>query len=130
VDHVDVFLDHRRVGVAFLELGELISPLDLRGPSAPTRKTLVRDCAHDEDARIIAYAYVRARDEHWPIEFCGKCGHVLNGLRPRSRGASGGESALRFDVEDVIAAKWRREWPKPGAPRRKRPPAGVAWPSS
>ena len=77
---------------------------------------------------IHAFAYRRSRDEHWPVSFCDDCLIILAGRDPllmtRKR------PRWKFDERNIAAARWLREWPKSGRPRKRTPPLEIAWPDA
>jgi hypothetical protein len=125
VEYVDVVMDRRLVAQAPMRD-------DVLGPEVRLRRR--RDgsaqpgasCAHEEV--VHAFAYRRSRDEHWPLSFCTGCLAVLAGRDPLLR--AGRRPRWKYDERNVAAARWSREWPKPGRPRTRTPPAEIAWPDA
>lgn len=74
---------------------------------------------------MTAWAYLDWGRERWPIQVCLTCRAILRGRNPRE--ASGSGDSFEFTAEDVIAERWRKQWPADGRPRGK-PPAHIEWP--
>ena len=119
-----VYVNRRAIARALMHDDRLESVLTLRR-SRPPHPSKRRACRHTRWA--LAFAYRRSRDEHWPIAYCEDCLTILAGRDPLARSK---RPRWRRDARNVAAARWSREWPKPGRPRGERPPASTAWPEA
>jgi hypothetical protein len=117
---IDVYVNRRPVVQTYLEGHSLWSEVSYKAVRPRVKHR--GDCDHPEIIR--AFAYDEWMNEHWPIRFCDECLRILSGREPRPG----------FDphdpVSELIAAKWSREWPKPGKPRTFKPRADLAWPDA
>jgi hypothetical protein len=77
----------------------------------------------DRREPLAAFAYLRERDEHWPILLCDACGQITAGRVPKPPRRTGPD----FDERDVIVARWRERWPRSGRPRTNDVPADTVW---
>lgn len=124
---VDILVEGRRIGCAYFgNDGGLLSETVTRASTLMAPLTPRRECRHENLAD--GFAYIEWYDEHWPIRMCRDCRSILEGRDPHPDRRSG--RAWEFDTEDVIAAQWAKQWPKPGRPRRKKPPASIEWPKA
>lgn len=119
-----MYTGRRAVGRVLMHDDRLESSLTLRR-SRPPHPRVRRACGHMR--RALAFAYRRSRDEHWPVAYCQDCLTVLAGRDPLARAK---RPRWRRDERSVAAARWSREWPKPGRPRGQTPPASTAWPEA
>lgn len=121
---VDVYVNRRPIGHAYMKDDRLEAALTLRG----RRRTRLTDCARCPHERVVrAFAHRRASDEHWPIAYCIDCFAIVAGVDPLVRKRL---PRWKFDEENLVATRWAREWPKRGRPRRDEPPAETAWPDA
>jgi hypothetical protein len=124
VELVDVYVNRRPVGHAYMRDDQLEGAMTPRGRSR-TRLAGCELCTHE---RVIsAFAHRRSRDEHWPIVYCLDCFAVIAGLDPLARAP---RPRWRFDEQNLVVARWTRDWPKRGRPKRDTPPAETAWPDA
>jgi hypothetical protein len=124
VEFVDIYVNRRPLGHAYMQDDRLEGALTLRG----RRRTRLADCKRCPHERVVlAFAHRRSRDEHWPIAYCVDCFGIVAGLDPLVRSR---RPRWKFDDQNVIVARWTREWPKPGRPRHDAPPAATAWPDA
>jgi hypothetical protein len=124
VELVDVYVNRRPIGYTYMQDDRLEAAMTLRGK----RRTRLASCAECPHERTVeAFAHRRSRDEHWPIAYCVDCFGIVAGLDPLVRAR---RPRWKFDEQNVIVAKWTREWPKRGRPRQDAPPAQTAWPDA
>ena len=124
MEFVDVFVNRRAVGHAYMRDDQLEGVLTPRGRRR-TRLTDCEGCAHE---RVIgAFAHRRSRDEHWPIAYCLDCYAIVAGLDPLVRSR---RPRWKFDEQNLVVARWTRDWPKRGRPRADAPPASTSWPDA
>ena len=126
--YVDVYIDSlsRPQAYTYLRGGSLVEAIKL-GRGGDERRSPIGTCAHASLQEVFAYA--RVLDVHWPIAFCNDCLAILEGREPFAlRDAHQPSGAVT--LEDVIARKWAKEWPRDGKPQTKRPPPGTAWPKT
>jgi hypothetical protein len=124
VEFVDVYVNRRPIGHAYMRDDRLEGALTLRG----RKRTRVSDCARCPHERVVrAFAHRRSRDEHWPIVYCVDCFAIVAGLDPLVRMR---RPRWKYDERNVSIDRWTREWPKRGRPRRDEPPSGIAWPDA
>ncbi len=123
--YVDVYFDSRAQGYTYMRNGSLAEAVKLnRSPDGARPHPAT--CAHAALQEVFAHA--RDSDVHWPIAFCDTCLTIVHGRQPL--GLRDASAPSRGPFEDLIAKKWAKDWPRPGKPRTKRPPAGTAWPQS
>jgi len=120
---VDIYIDKRRMGGAYLDVGWLSETVS-RASTSSDPVVRPRDCDHAETAD--GWAYTEYWNEHWPIRVCRTCRAILEGRCPGPKAPD--RKSWEMDTEDVILAKWSKQWPRYGRPRAKRPPASVEWP--
>jgi len=120
---VQLYLRRRTIGRVLMHDDRLESALTLRRVRPPHPRVR-HTCVHAR--RAIAFAYRRARDEHWPVAYCEDCLTILAGRDPLARDK---RRRRRRDARDVAVSRWARAWPKPGRPRDE-PPPSVAWPEA
>jgi hypothetical protein len=124
VEHVDIYVSRRRIGVAYMQDDRLEPAVTMRG----RRRTKPAECAGCPHERVVeAFAHRRSRDEHWPIAYCIDCFGIVAGLDPLVRNR---RPRWKFDARNRAIDRWSREWPKRGRPRRDAPPARTAWPDA
>jgi hypothetical protein len=125
MDYVDVYVDGAPIAHTYGHTGGLATHVAFkRSPGA--LRVRERECAHG-DVRL-AFAYSRGEDEYWPIAYCDACRTILRGREPDAFRPA---FPTREDNEQHVAARrWRREWPKPGRPRARTPPASTVWPDA
>jgi len=90
-----------------------------------TRLADTQSCSHENVRQ--AFAHRRSRDEHWPIVYCVDCFRILAGLDPLVRAP---RPRWKFDEQNLVVARWTRDWPKAGRPRSDTPPAEISWPDA
>jgi hypothetical protein len=121
---VDVYVNRRPIGQAYMQDDRIEGSLTLRGKRRRRRDDGV-DCPHE---RVVeAFAHRRSRDEHWPIVYCIDCFAVIAGLDPLVHTA---RPRWKHDERNLVINRWTREWPKRGRPRYDAPPAETAWPDA
>jgi hypothetical protein len=124
--YVDVYIDSRPRAYTYLRSGSLAEEIKLNREPSGSRPD-PRTCAHDAQQEVFAYA--RELEVHWPIVICDGCLAILEGRKPFAfRDALEGAAAVT--LEDLIARKWAKDWPRDGKPQTKRPPAGTTWPKT
>jgi len=123
MEFVDVYRRRRPIGHAFMNDDRLEPEIT---PRRPYRATCARAaCPHDRTAP--GFAHRRSRDEHWPIVFCEGCLTILAGRDPLNRN---GLPRWKHHERNRVAARWSRQWPKSGRPRREDPPETTVWPDA
>lgn len=124
---MDILIDGRRIGCAYFgNDGGLISETVSRASTSTVPLIPRRTCDHQTVAD--GFAYIEWYDEHWPIRVCLGCRSIVAGRDPHPDRRP--RRAWEVEPEDVIAAQWAKQWPKPGRPRRKKPPASTEWPEA
>jgi hypothetical protein len=124
VELVDVYVNRRPIGYAYMQDDRLEAAMTLRGK----RRTRLASCAKCPHERIVeAFAHRRSRDEHWPIAYCVDCFGILAGLDPFVHAR---RPRWKHDERNLTISKWTRQWPKRGRPRYDAPPADTAWPDA
>ena len=125
VEFVDIYVEKRPVAEAFI-LDDVLRPeLKPRRPRGDAARAKT-PCEH---AHVIeAFAYRRSRDEHWPVSYCDDCLTIVEGRDPFSR--LGKRPRWKYHEVNVRAARWAREWPKQGRPRRTAQPASISRPDA
>jgi hypothetical protein len=121
VEFVDVILNRRPIGHAYMRDDRLEPVLTPRGKRR-TRLSATESCPHENVRQ--AFAHRRSRDEHWPIVYCADCFAILAGLDPLVRRSL---PRWKFDEQNLVVARWTRNWPKAGKPRQDAPPADVSF---
>jgi hypothetical protein len=124
MEFVDVILKRRSIGHAYMRDDRLEPAMTLRGKRR-TRLSVTEHCAHENVRQ--AFAHRRSRDEHWPIVYCTGCFAILAGLDPLVRRRL---PRWKFDEQNLVVARWTRDWPKRGRPTQDVPPAEVFWPDA
>ena len=119
-----MILNRRAIGHAYMRDDRLEAAMTPRGKRR-TRLSDTERCAHEHVRQ--AFAHRRSRDEHWPIVYCVDCFAILAGLDPLVRGHL---PRWKFDEQNLVVARWTRDWPKRGRPRADVPPAKTAWPDA
>jgi hypothetical protein len=122
VEYVDVILNRRPIGHAYMRDDRLEPAMTPRGKRR-TRLADTEACPHENVRQ--AFAHRRSRDEHWPIVYCADCYAILGGLDPLVRRQL---PRWKFDEQNLVVARWTRDWPKAGRPRSAAPPDEIAWP--
>ena len=124
MEFVDIYANKRALGYAYMRDDRLEGALTLRG----RRRTRFSDCQRCPHERIVqAFAHRWSRDEHGPIAYCVDCFGIVAGLDPLVRAR---RPRWKFDEQNLIVARWTRQWPKRGRPKRDAPPAETAWPDA
>ena len=124
MEFIDIYANKRALGHAYMRDERLEGAITLRGRRR-TRLADTQACPHE---RVVqAFAHRRSRDEHWPIAYCVDCFGIVAGIDPFVRAR---RPRWKFDEQNLIVARWTREWPKRGRPRRDAPPAETAWPDA
>jgi hypothetical protein len=124
VEFIDIYANKRALGHAYMRDDRLEGAITLRG----RRRTRLADCPSCAHERVVhAFAHRRSSDEHWPIAYCVDCFGIVAGLDPFVRAR---RPRWKFDEQNLIVARWTREWPKRGRPRYDAPPAETAWPDA
>jgi hypothetical protein len=121
VEFVDVIVNRRPIGHAYMRDDRLEPALTLRGKRR-TRLSATENCPHETVRQ--AFAHRRSRDEHWPIVYCADCFRILAGLDPLVRQSV---PRWKFHEQNLVVARWTRDWPKAGKPRQAVPPVDVSW---
>jgi hypothetical protein len=121
VEYVDVILNRRPIGHAYMRDDRLEPAMTPRGKRR-TRLADTEACQHESVRQ--AFAHRRSRDEHWPIVYCADCYAILGGLDPLVRRQ---RPRWKFDEQNLVVARWTRDWPKAGRPRSDAP-GEIAWP--
>jgi len=124
VEFVEVILSRRAIGHAYMRDDRLEAVMTPRGKRR-TRLSDTENCPHEHVRE--AFAHRRSRDEHWPIVYCLNCCAILAGLDPLVRRRV---PRWKFDEQNLVVARWTREWPKRGRPRYDTPPSETAWPDA
>jgi hypothetical protein len=124
MEFVDVILNRRAIGHAYMRDDRLEAAMTPRGKRR-TRLSDTERCAHEHVRQ--AFAHRRSRDEHWPIVYCVDCFAILAGLDPLVRGHL---PRWKFDEQNLVVARWTRDWPKRGRPRADAPPVETSWPDA
>ena len=124
MEFVDVILGRRPIGHAYMRDDRLEPALTPRGKRR-TRMSDTLKCGHEQVRQ--AFAHRRSRDEHWPIVYCTNCFAILAGLDPLVRAT---RPRWKFDEQNLVVARWTRDWPKRGRPRSDTPPAETSWPDA
>ena len=122
MEYVDVILNRRPIGHAYMRDDRLEPAMTPRGKRR-TRLADTEACPHENVRQ--AFAHRRSRDEHWPIVYCADCYAILGGLDPLVRRQL---PRWKFDEQNLVVARWTRDWPKAGRPRSAAPPDEIAWP--
>jgi hypothetical protein len=122
---VDILIDGRRIGCVYFAHDGLLTETVSRPSTSTAPLTPRRECKHAAIAE--GFAYIEFYDEHWPIRMCRDCRSLVAGRDPHPDRP---ERRAWFGPDDVIAARWAKYWPKPGRPRRKKPPASTEWPKA
>jgi hypothetical protein len=123
VEYVEIVKDRRVVARALVWDDRLEPELQTRSRRANAEP---RECGHPRTSH--AFAYRRSRDEHWPVSFCDDCLTLLAGRDPLVKAER--LPRWKFHERNVTAARWAREWPKGGRPRKRVPPFEIAWPDA
>jgi hypothetical protein len=124
VEFIDVYVNRRPIGHAYMQDDQLEGALTLRG----NRRTRLDGCARCPHERTVeAFAHRRSRDEHWPIVYCIDCFGIVAGLDPFVHAR---RPRWKHDDRNAVINRWTREWPKRGRPRHDAPPAETAWPDA
>jgi hypothetical protein len=124
MEFVDIYVNRRPFGHAYMQDDVLEAAITLRGHRR-TRLAKCRDCPHE---RVVqAFAHRRSRDEHWPIAYCVDCFGIVAGVDPLVRSRV---PRWKYSEQSVAVARWQKEWPKRGRPRRDAPPPAIAWPDA
>jgi hypothetical protein len=124
VEYVEIVQDRRLVALGLMQ-DDCLDPR-LQARSRRRANVAPRECGHPHTSH--AFAYRRSRDEHWPVSYCDECLTVLAGRDPLVK--AGRRPRWKYDERNVTAARWAREWPKGGRPRRRIPPSEIAWPDA
>jgi len=124
VEFVDVYVNRRPIGHAFMQDDRLEPVLTRRGERR-ARPSQCAGCAHERTVQ--AFAHRRSRDEHWPVAYCIDCFAIVAGLDPLVHAR---RPRWKHDERNEVISRWTREWPKRGRPRYDAPPAETAWPDA
>jgi hypothetical protein len=121
--YVDVYFDSRAQAYTYMRNGSLAEAVKLN--RSPERaRPHPATCAHGALQEVFAHA--RDADVHWPMAYCDDCLTIVHGREPLALRDASGAGGDPF--ENLIAKKWAKDWPAPGKPHAKRPPAGTTWP--
>jgi hypothetical protein len=124
VELVDVYVNRRPIGHAYMQDDRLEAAMTLRGK----RRTRLSACATCPHERVVqAFAHRRSSDEHWPIAYCVDCFAIVAGVDPFVHAR---RPRWKHDERNLIITRWTRDWPKRGRPRYDAPPAETAWPDA
>jgi hypothetical protein len=124
VEYVEI-VKERRVIARGVMRDDCLEP-ELRARSRRSFSVEPGECDHPQVTQ--AFAYRRSRDEHWPVSFCDACLTLVAGRDPLVK--AGRRPRWKYDERNVTAARWAREWPKSGRPRRRLPPSEIDWPDA
>ena len=124
MEFVDIWVNRRAIGHAYMQDDRLEGALTLRG----NRRTRLDACERCPHERIVeAFAHRRSRDEHWPIVYCVDCFAITAGLDPLVHAR---RPRWKHDERNAVITRWTRAWPKRGRPRYDAPPPQTAWPDA
>ena len=119
-----MIVNRRAIGHAYMRDDRLEPAMTPRG----RRRTRLSDCEGCVHGNVRpAFAHRRSRDEHWPIAYCLDCFAILAGIDPLVHRRL---PRWKFDEQNLVVARWMRNWPKRGRPRHDSPPAEIAWPDA
>jgi len=125
VEYVDILKDRRTMAIAFMRDDCLDQQLRLRWPRDEVTR-VPSACSHVHVDN--AFAYRRSQNVHWPVSFCADCLTILGGRDPLMKMSK--RPRWKFHERNVAVARWARDWPAPGRPRKRTPPLEVAWPDA
>ena len=114
MEFVDIWVNRRAIGHAYMQDDQLEGALTLRG-NRRTRLDACERCPHERT--VEAFAHRRSRDEHWPIVYCVDCFAITAGLDPLVHAR---RPRWKHDERNAVITRWTRAWPKRGRPALRR----------
>ena len=124
---VDVYVNRRPIGHAYMQDDRLEAAMTLRGK----RRTRLSACATCPHERVVqAFAHRRSSDEHWPIAYCVDCFAIVAGVDPFVHAR---RPRWKHDERNMIISRWTGNGQSEvarGTTRRPRRPLGPTPPSS